>query len=407
MIKLIVLLNIIFLSSCNSQENIKEPKVEYITNSSTQDIAKLNKIEEIAKKNDEIYNSRNNSITKAIRKASDAVVGINVTETKRVVYRDRLNPFMDDDIFGRFFRRYRTAPRVREYEVKGLGTGFLISSDGYILTNNHVAGNASKIVITMTDGKEYEAEIIGTDYTTDVTLLKIDGKNLPYIKMADSDDLIIGEWVIAMGNPFGLFDKNAKPTVTVGVVSNKGVDFVQEDNNDYRVYKDMIQTDAAISSGNSGGPLVNAVGEVIGMNTIIYSTATDGKGAGSIGIGFSIPINRVKQIVEKLKTNKTLKRNFYTGIDVKQLDSKISAYLDLDVDRGLIVYSIIKKSPAHLAGLEPGDLILSINDRKIIDQEDYIIAVYDNFVGDKIDFRILRNGKELTKTLILVPRPGE
>ncbi len=407
---LLIILNLFLLNSCNSQS---DTKVEIIKSKSqsnefqSQDIAKLNKINQIVEENDKIYSSRQNSITRAISIASDAVVGINITETKRVVYRDAFNPFIEDEFFSRFFRRYRSAPRVREYEVKGLGTGFLISDDGYILTNHHVAGSASKIIITMTDGKEYNAEIIGTDFTTDVALLKIDGQNLPHLKLADSEDIIIGEWVIALGNPFGLFDKNAKPTVTVGVVSNKGVNFAQEDNNDYRVYKDMIQTDAAISSGNSGGPLVNAIGEVIGMNTIIYSTATDGKGAGSIGIGFSIPINRVKEIVEMLKKNKTLNRNFYTGLDVKLLDKKLSAYLDLEVDRGLIVYSILKNSPGHLAGLEPGDLILSINDRKIIDQEDYIIAIYDNFVGDKINFRILRNGKELTKTLILVPRPGE
>lgn len=408
---LVIILNLFLLNSCNSQT---ETKVEIAQNNSqslskseTQDIAKLNKINQIAEENDKIYNSRHNSITRAISIASDAVVGINITETKRVVYRDAFNPFVDDEFFGRFFRRYRSAPRVREYEVKGLGTGFIISADGYILTNHHVAGSASKIVVTMTDGKEYNAEIIGTDFTSDVALLKIDAKNLPYLKLSDSEDIIIGEWVIALGNPFGLFDKNAKPTVTVGVVSNKGVNFAQEDNNDYRVYKNMIQTDAAISSGNSGGPLVNALGEVIGMNTIIYSTATDRKGAGSIGIGFSIPINRVKEIVDKIKTNKNLNRNFYTGLDVKQLDKKLSAYLSLDVDRGLIVYSIMKNSPGHLAGLEPGDLILSINDRKIIDQEDFIIAIYDNFVGDKLNFRILRNGKEINKTLILIPRPGE
>lgn len=403
----LIIVNLFLLNSCNSQES---PKIELVNiaenKSTTQDIAKLNNFKQIDEENDKIYNTRQNAITRAVSHASDAVVGINITETKRVVYRNS-NPFANDEFFGRFFRRYRSAPSVREYEVKGLGTGFVISPDGYILTNHHVAGSASKVIITLTDGTEHQAEIIGTDFTTDVALLKIDAKNLPYLKLANSDDIIIGEWVIALGNPFGLFDKNAKPTVTVGVVSNNGVDFVQEDNNEYRVYKDMIQTDAAISSGNSGGPLVNALGEVIGMNTIIYSTATDGKGAGSIGIGFSIPINRVREIVNKLIDNKTLNRNFYTGLDVKLLDKKLQAYLKLDIDRGLIVYSILKNSPAFLSGLEPGDLILSINDRKIIDQEDFIIAIYDNFVGDKINFRILRNGKELSKTLILVPRPGE
>lgn len=382
--------------SCKSETELNDTEL----NKKSEEIA-LNELafnqqnEKLKQLNNEIANSRRNAITDAIEKSSPAVVGINVTETRRYVYRDYF-----DDPFLRFFRRYRSRNRIREYEVKGVGSGFLISDDGYILTNHHVAGNATKVIVTLTDGKEYQAQIIGADAVTDVCLLKIDSKNLPYLKMCQSD-VLIGEWAIALGNPFGLFDKNAKPTVTVGVVSNKGVDFIQEDENDLRIYRNMIQTDAAISSGNSGGPLINALGEVIGMNTIIYSTATDNKGAGSIGIGFSIPADRVMKIVEMLKSNKKLDRNFYLGMEVEQSNERYQAYFNLETSKGIFITKIYIKSAAHEAGLEPGDVIQKINGYNIYDKEDYVLAVNDNFIGDKLEFTILRDGKSIKKSLIL------
>ncbi|MCL5991543.1 MAG: trypsin-like peptidase domain-containing protein, partial [Bacteroidetes bacterium] len=260
---------------------------------------------------DDIANSRHNAITKAVEECSPAIVGINVTEVYQVEYREPYNMFFDDPFFQQFFGNQRRS-RTREYSVQGLGSGFIISQDGYILTNHHVAGNASKIIVTTTDGKKFDAEIIGADKTSDVALLKIKGDNFPYLKLANSDDVIIGEWSIAFGNPFGLFDINTKPTITVGVVSNKNINFTQDD----RVYRGMIQTDAAISSGNSGGPLVNSLGEVIGINTVIFSTAQSSRGAGSIGIGFAIPINRVKKVVDIIKDNKKINRNFNVGMEV-------------------------------------------------------------------------------------------
>ena len=161
--------------------------------------------------------------------------------------------------------------RKQKQEIKGLGSGFIISEDGYILTNDHVAGKASKVVITMTNGKKFDAKIIGSDPTSDVALLKIDGNNFPFVELGNSDDLIVGEWAIAFGNPFGLFDINSKPTVTVGVISNINVNLGLQDD---KVYKGMIQTDAAISSGNSGGPLVNGLGQVIGINSTISVSYT-------------------------------------------------------------------------------------------------------------------------------------
>ena len=344
----------------------------------------------------DIANSRQNAITRAIEKASPAIVGINVTEVRQVLYR---NPY-SGSLFERFFGKQRD--RVREYEVKGLGSGFIISPDGYIMTNNHVAGNAKKIVITMTDGKRYDAEIIGTDPATDIALLKIKSdEKLPYIQFANSDDLIIGEWAIALGNPFGLFDLNAKPTVTVGVISNKGVNFLEEQDKRLTVYKDMIQTDAAISSGNSGGPLVNAEGKAIGMNTMIFSTAQSQSGSGSIGIGFSIPINRVSQIVDLIKSKKVINRNVFLGLEIQEIDDKVISYLNLPDIRGVVIYSTQNSGPANKAGLEPGDVILSINGRKVMREDDFYIEVYDSMVGQTMEFQILRGDKEKTIKLQL------
>lgn len=343
-----------------------------------------------------ISESRKNAITKAIEKASPAVVGINVTEVRKVVYR---NPY-GGSLFERFFGLRRN--RVREYEVKGLGTGFLISSDGYIVTNNHVAGNAEEIVVTMSGGKRYDAEIIGTDPATDIALLKINSEDeFPYLKFANSDEIVIGEWSIALGNPFGLFDINAKPTVTVGVISNKGLNLFHEYENTQTVYKDMIQTDAAISSGNSGGPLVNSDGDLIGMNTMIYSTSQSRSGSGSIGIGFSIPSNRITRIVTLLKDYKEINRNIDIGIDIREINERIINYLGIPDVRGVVIYSTMNRGLASLSGLEPGDVILKINDRAILREEDYYMEVFDSMVGDVLEFEILRGDEEKTVKLHL------
>ncbi|MFW5702328.1 MAG: S1C family serine protease, partial [Bacteroidota bacterium] len=206
---------------------------------------------------------------------------------------------------------------------------------------------------------------------------------------------------IAFGNPFGLFDMNAKPTVTVGVISNKGVDFLQEDQNRVRVYRGMLQTDAAISSGNSGGPLVNSKGEVIGINTVIYSTSQSRQGAGSIGIGFAIPINRVKKIVDILKNNESIDRNYYTGMEVSELAERIAKYLKVDQESGVVITSIYRNTPADEAGFEPGDIIYSIEGKQIHRLEDYYIIINDKVVGDRLNFVILRNGEKIRKSLTL------
>lgn len=354
-----------------------------------------------------VSNSRQNAITRAVEKCSPAIVGINVTEVRQVVYRDPFfnSPFGDDPFFQRFRNFFGGGgDRKREYQVQGLGSGFLISPDGYILTNHHVAGNASKIVVTMTNGEKYDAEIIGSDMVSDVALLKIDGKRLPHLSLANSDNVIVGEWAIAFGNPFGLFDKNSKPTITVGVVSNTDISFIQNDQPMNRVYRGMIQTDAAISSGNSGGPLVNALGEVIGMNTVIFSTAQSRSGAGSIGIGFAIPINRVKMIVDELKKNKTIDRNYYIGMEIREIDEQIAAYLKTDKKEGAVVFSVERRSPADEAGIEPGDIVLKVNGKSIHRAEDYQVEIGDLTTGQRVQIELLRGDEVVKKSFKLEPR---
>lgn len=341
---------------------------------------------------DEINNSRRNIITQTVEKVSPAVVGINVIEIRQ--YRDPFSYFFDDPFFRQFFGNrgnYRQ-------KVQGLGSGYIISPDGYIVTNDHVAGNASEITVTLTDGSHYKAEIVGTDPTSDICLLKIDGDNLPYLELGNSDDVIIGEWVIALGNPFGLFELNDKPTVTVGVISAIGMNLEPINN---RYYINMIQTDAAINGGNSGGPLVNSLGQVIGMNTLIF---TAGGVQGNIGLGFAIPINKIKRIVTELKENGKIDRDFQIGMSIQSIDEGIARYYDLKSTKGVIVTRVVPNSPADNAGIKTGDIILEVEGYKI-NNENTIFGVFQEFrVGQTITLKILRDNSELTKRMKLVKK---
>ncbi|MFQ6113054.1 MAG: S1C family serine protease, partial [bacterium] len=207
----------------------------------------------------------------------------------------------------------------------------------------------------------------------------------------DSDDVLIGEWVIALGNPFGLFEINAKPTVTVGVVSAVDRDFGRMENN--RVYQDMIQTDAAINQGNSGGPLVNSLGEVIGMNTFIYTGSK--YSTGNIGLGFAIPVNRIKRVLKDLKDYGEVNRRWWSGLEVEDLTPLIARYFGLRTVHGVIVTNVEKNSPAAKVGLEIGDIITEVNDQRIRSVDDIykIIDEYDLRGGDKLTLKIIRNRK--------------
>ncbi len=306
-------------------------------------------VAEASAASEDIAASRQNAITRAVAKVSPAVVSINVTEVQEFY---RINPWANDPFWSHFFPRYDKIQR----EVKALGSGFLFSPKGYILTNQHVIDSADKIMVTLPGGAQYEAEIIGQDYKTDVAVLKIKGKNFPYIDFGNSDDVIIGEWAIALGNPFGLFDISAEPTVTVGVISAVDQDFGQRENE--RVYEDMIQTDAAINSGNSGGPLVNSNGLVIGMNSFIYSGSSD-IGA-SIGLGFAIPSNRAKAVVDDILKHGSVQRDIWQSIQFNDVTPYIAYYLGMGQATGVIVSDVDRNSPWDKAGLEPEDVILEI-----------------------------------------------
>jgi serine protease Do len=339
-----------------------------------------------------ISESRQTIITKTVKKVSPAVVGINVTEIRQ--YRDPFGSFFDDPFFRQFFGNRGNYNQ----KIKGLGSGFIISPDGYIVTNDHVAGNATEITVTMTNGKQYPAKVVGTDAASDICLLKVDADNLPYEILGNSNNVMIGEWVIALGNPFGLFEINDKPTVTVGVISSTGMNLEPLEN---RYYLNMLQTDAAINGGNSGGPLVNSVGEVIGMNTLIYSPNGSG---GNIGLSFAIPINKIKRIITELKQKGSIDRDFDVGFKIQSIDEGIAEYYKLPTSKGVIITYIASGSPADKAGLKVGDIIQEVNKYKI-SNENTLISVFQEFrVGQTITLKIIRDDKEMEKKMTLDKR---
>ncbi|MBN1397408.1 MAG: trypsin-like peptidase domain-containing protein [Bacteroidetes bacterium] len=344
--------------------------------------------------NDQITVSRQNAITRAVAKLSPAVVGINVIAVQQIRYRDPFSQFFDDPFFKPFF-----GDRIYNQEVKGLGSGFIISPDGYIVTNDHVAGNGTDITVTITGGKQMKAQLVGTDPASDICLLKVDGKDLPYVTMGNSDNVVIGEWAIALGNPFGLFEINDKPTVTVGVISGTGMKLGRLQN---RYYRDMIETDAAINGGNSGGPLVNSSGEVIGMNTLIF---TAGQSNTYIGYGFAIPINKVKKVVADLKTKGRIAHDITAGFDVQPVDARIAQYFGLSKPQGVIVSDIHPGGPAESAGLKVGDIIMEVNGEKVNADSDILAVMIELSPGDILKFKVYRERKIIDINLKLAATP--
>ena len=336
--------------------------------------------------NVEIDSGRRTAITRAVEAASPAVVSVNVIEVRQVRVRDPFAGF-----FG------RVPDQVYQQQVQGLGSGFVISPDGYIVTNDHVAGNATKITVAFPDGKTMDAQLIGSDPETDIALIKVTPEeDLPFLDFENREDAIVGEWAIALGNPFGLFEA-AEPSVTVGVVSAVGRDFPMQEG---RTFRDMIQTDAAINSGNSGGPLVDATGRVLGMNTFIFSRT-----GGSVGIGFAVPAWRIERVVEELRTSGVVNRSFYSGLNVQPINARIVQALGLDDARGLIVASVDPDSPADRAGLRPYDIIVRIAGETIGEVRNprgYIQdRLIDNRAGDTVTLGIVRDGREQNVNLTL------
>jgi serine protease Do len=340
--------------------------------------------------NDEVSQGRANAIVVAAQKLNPSVVSITVVQTKVISASPFRSPFTDDffgDFFGDFFPE-----RVYRQQVRSLGTGLVISPDGYIVTNEHVISNATKINITLPDGRQYEGRVVAANVSHDLALLKIDGNDFPYAELGNSDELMIGEWVIAFGNPFGFLLEDTRPTVTVGVVSalNRSIKSTRED----RVYKNMIQTDAAINPGNSGGPLANILGEVIGLNTAIFTS-----GGGSEGIGFVRPINDVKKFINEARQHGRV-RVPWIGLWTREIAQDSSGGLSGD-RRDILVSGVDAGSTAERAGIREGDRILVINDRvvsRIADWDRFISNVY---VGDRVHLSLGRGNETISVDFIV------
>jgi len=335
--------------------------------------------------NEDLYRSRRNAITRAVEAATPAIVSINVIEVQRLQYRDPFADLFADPFFRRYFEDRRS--RVVERQVQNLGSGFVISPDGYIVTNDHVAGNATKITVSFPDGRTLDARLVGTDQASDIALIKVEPEEpLLYLAFAEEMRPIVGEWAIALGNPFGLFEA-AEPTVTVGVVSATGRDLGSRGG---RIYRDMIQTDASINRGNSGGPLVNALGEVIGVNSAIYSES-----GGSVGLGFAVPVGKVKRIVDELREHGKVDRSYYTGLRGVDVTQRIARALALENARGILVADVHPGSPADEAGFLPYDIIVALQGDDVVNLDGFLARLYDFRPGDTIRCELIRDGQHL------------
>jgi serine protease Do len=291
--------------------------------------------------------------------------------------------FFGDEMLRRFFGvpgmpQGRRAPR--QFRREGAGSGFIVSKDGYILTNSHVVGDATKITVKLHDGREFEAKNIGSDKKSEVAIIKIDADDLPTVALGDSGELEVGEWVIAVGNPFGLTE-----TVTAGIVSALG-----RSNIGIADYENFIQTDAAINPGNSGGPLLNIKGEVVGINTAIYSQS-----GGYMGVGFAIPINMASAIKDQLIASGKVTRG-YLGIYLQELTPDLASSLGLKDSRGILVSDVMEDSAAAAAGLKQGDVILALDGKDVRDVGSFRNSISSMPPDTKITLRILRDGKEKT-----------
>ena len=330
------------------------------------------------------------SFAPIIKKVAPSVVNIYST----TIVRDRANPFLDDPFFRRFFGdESRSERQSRTHREQGLGSGVIISSDGYILTANHVIEGADKVKVALASGeKEFEAKVIGTDPPTDIALLKIEGKSLPAIGIADSDKLEVGDVVLAIGNPF-----RVGQTVTMGIISAVGRGGLN-----VNAYEDFIQTDAAINPGNSGGALVDAEGRLVGINTLIFSTS-----GGNMGVGFAVPINLARYVMDRLTGEGKVRRG-YLGLSLQpDLTPDLAKQFNLPDMNGALVTSVEPDSPASKAGFKEGDFVIAINGKKVTDMRQFRLTVSQTAPGTKAEVKIVRDGKEKTLTATLAELPQD
>jgi len=346
----------------------------------------------------DILNRSSKAFVNVVKKAKPAVVHIMVEKTTRTTLpgqggEDIFNHPFFEQFFGPQYRQQRPQhPRQRERKQSGLGSGFIISKDGFILTNNHVIEDADVIKVSLSDDREFMAKVVGTDPQSDVALLKIeDPENLPVLELGDSDALEVGEWVIAIGNPFGLSE-----TVTVGVVSAKGRSSVG-----LNKYENFIQTDAAINPGNSGGPLINVQGKVIGINTALFSRT-----GGYMGIGFAIPINMAQSIEDQLRKDGKVTRG-WLGVVIQNVDKKLADSFGLKQTGGILVSEVQKDSPAAKAGLQQGDVIIRLNETVLKNVSDLRNKIALITPESETTLHIVRDGEEKTLPVVIGEQPSD
>ncbi|QFT85677.1 putative periplasmic serine endoprotease DegP-like precursor [Halomonas sp. THAF12] len=322
------------------------------------------------------------SYSSAVEQAAPAVVNV---YSSRVVKRDS-HPLMSDPFFRQFFGD--DAPR-RQRMLSSLGSGVIVSDDGYVLTNHHVIRGADQIQVALRDGRETLAEVIGTDPESDLAVLRIDLDDLPVIELSDSDQAAIGDVSLAIGNPFGVGQ-----TVTMGIISATGRSHLG-----LNAYEDFIQTDAAINPGNSGGALINPEGALVGINTAIFS-----RSGGSQGIGFAIPANLARSILEQIVTQGRVIRG-WLGVEAQELNPELAASFGLEAPTGVIIAGVVPDGPADAAGLQPGDVLLEVNDRPILDPRQTMSDIADIEPGTELPVTVVRGGESLEITLRVAERP--
>lgn len=333
----------------------------------------------------EVLAQLGDAMAKVAEQAKPAIVNIS---TSRMVKAQR-HPFFDDPFFRRFFGE--EFQREQKRKVTNLGSGVIATSDGYILTNNHVIEGAEDILVKLSNNKEYKGRVIGTDKRSDLAVIKIDENNLPTIKWGDSDKLRVGEIVLAVGNPYGL-----NQTITMGIVSALGRSGIGITD-----YEDFIQTDAAINPGNSGGALINIKGELVGINTAIFSTT-----GGYQGIGFAIPVNMAKNIMNSI-INKGKVIRGWLGVHIQALTPELVKQFNLQEDKGVLLSEVVEGGPADKGGLKRGDVIVEFDNKKVDSPITLRNMVASTIPGQTVTVRVIRDGKPLNIRVIIAELPAD
>lgn len=344
----------------------------------------------ISKESIDILSKTGQAMAEVAAAVKPAVV--NISSTKTIKISGLQSPFFDDPFFRRFFGdEFGPFQRPREHKQSGLGSGVIVDKDGYILTNNHVIRDADEIKVKLSDKREFKGKVIGTDPKTDLAVIKIDSNHLPVLKLGDSEKLKVGETVIAVGNPFGL-----NQTVTSGIVSATG-----RANVGIADYEDFIQTDAPINPGNSGGALVNVRGELVGINTAIFSTS-----GGYQGIGFAIPSSMAKVVMDNLIKKGKVVRG-WLGVSIQPVTPDLAKQFDIKDDKGALVGDVVEDSPAEKAGLQSGDVIIEFDGKEVADPSSLRNIVAGTPPGKKVSLKIMRDGKMQKVDVTIAELPAD